>query len=214
MTQTTPPASKQIRILIADDHPIVRHGLVAILNAELDMQVVAEVGSGREAIEQYRLHQPDIVILDLRMPDIGGVEAITTIRSEFPNACIIMFTIYNTDEDIYRGLKAGAKAYLLKDTPLQVILEVIRSVCGGQRHISAEFYSKLAARLEQPELTPREFEVLQQMASGNNNREIALALSISESTVKAHVSSLLTKLGVTDRTHAVVAALRRGIIRF
>lgn len=210
MTLTT----KQIRILIADDHPIVRRGLVAILNDEPDMQVVADVDSGREAIAQYRLHQPDIAILDLRMPDMGGVEAITAIRAEFPTACIIMFTIYNTDEDIYRGLKAGAKAYLLKDTPLEVILEVIRTVCNGQRHIPADISDKLAARLEQPELTPREAEVLQRMASGNNNRAIALALSISENTVKAHVNSLLTKLGVSDRTHAVVTALRRGIIQF
>jgi two-component system, NarL family, response regulator len=206
--------AKQIRLLLADDHPIVRRGLVAILNDEPDMQVVADVDSGREAIEQYRLLQPDIAMLDLQMPDIGGVEAIKMIRSEFPNACIIMFTIYNTDEDIYRGLKAGAKAYLLKDTPLQVILEVIRTVCEGQRHIPVELYNKLAARLEQPDLTPREAEVLHLMASGNNNRAIALALTISENTVKAHVNSLLAKLGVNDRTHAVVTALRRGIIRF
>jgi DNA-binding NarL/FixJ family response regulator len=204
---------KIIRILVADDHPIVRQGLVAILNDQPDMTVVAEVDNGQQAIAQYRLHQPDVSILDLNMPEVGGVEAIITIRAEFPNAAIIMFSIYETDEDIYQGLRAGAKAYLLKDTPCQEILEVIRAVGDGQRYVPAEIGTKLAARMDRPNLSDREFEVLTLMAQGKSNKAICSELNISENTVKFHVTNVMLKLGAGDRTHAVVNALRQGIIK-
>jgi DNA-binding NarL/FixJ family response regulator len=208
-----PQSTKPIRILVADDHPIVRQGLVSILNAQPDMSVVAEVNNGRQAIEQFRLHQPDVAILDLRMPDVSGVEAIAAIRSEFASACIIMFSIYETDEDIYQGLRAGAKAYLLKGTPCQEILEVIRAVSEGQRYLSAEIGTKLAARMGRPDLSDREHEVLALMTQGKNNRAIAAELFITENTVKFHVANIISKLGASDRTHAVVNALQQGIIK-
>ena len=206
-------STKIIRILIADDHPVVRQGLVAILQDQPDMDVVAEVDNGQQAIEQFRHHQPDIAILDLQMPEVTGVEAITTIRSEFPHACIIMLTIYDTDEDIYQGLRAGAKAYLLKDTPCAEILEVIRTVCEGQRYVPAEIGNKLVARMERPNLSEREREVLRLIAQGKNNKAISRELDITENTVKFHVTNVMTKLGVRDRTHAVVAALQQGLVK-
>jgi len=205
--------AKLIRLLVADDHPIVRQGLVAILNDQPDMNVVAEVNNGQQAIAQFRLHQPDVTILDLQMPEIGGVETITIIRAEFPKACIIMFSIYETDEDIYQGLLSGAKAYLLKDTPCQEILDVIRIVSEGQRYVPAEISTKLAARMERPNLSDREHEVLALMAKGKNNKAIAAALNITENTVKFHVTNVMIKLGASDRTHAVVNALQQGIIK-
>lgn len=208
-----PQSSKTIRLLVADDHPIVRQGLVAILNAQSDMQVIAEANNGREVVELFRLHQPDVAILDLRMPEVGGVEAIVAIRAEFPTAAIIMLSIYETDEDIYQGLRAGAKAYLLKDTPCQEILEVIRAVSEGQRYVPADIGTKLAARMERPTLSDREFEVLSLMAKGKNNKAIATTLNISENTVKFHVTNVMIKLGASDRTHAVVNALQQGIIK-
>jgi DNA-binding NarL/FixJ family response regulator len=210
---TLSESAKIIRILVADDHPIVSQGFVAILNDQPDMTVVAEVSNGRQAIEQFRIHQPDVAILDLQMPEMGGVEAITTIRAEFPDAAIIMFSIYETDEDIYQGLRAGAKAYLLKDTPCSEILEVIRAVSEGQRYIPTEIGTKLAARMERPSLSDREFEVLSLMAKGRNNRAIATELNITENTVKFHVTNVMIKLGASDRTHAVVKALQQGIVK-
>ncbi|MEB3338524.1 MAG: response regulator transcription factor [Leptolyngbyaceae bacterium] len=206
-------SQKTIRLLVADDHPIVRQGLVAILNAQPDMHVVAEANNGKDGIEQFRRHQPDVAILDLQMPEVGGVEAIATIRAEFPNAAIIMFSIYETDEDIYQGLRAGAKAYLLKDTPCPEILEVIRAVSEGQRYVPADIGTKLAARMERPNLSDREFEVLSLMAKGKNNKAIASDLNITENTVKFHVTNVMIKLGASDRTHAVVNGLRQGIIK-
>lgn len=206
-------ANKAIRILIADDHPIVRQGLVAILDDQPDMSIVSEVSNGQQAIEQFRIHQPDVTILDLQMPEVGGVEAITTIRTEFPNAAIIMLSIYETDEDIYQGLRAGAKAYLLKDTPCQEILEVIRAVSEGRRYVPAEIGVKLAARMERPNLSEREFDVLALMAKGKGNKAIAGELNITENTVKFHVTNVMIKLGASDRTHAVVNALQQGIIK-
>jgi DNA-binding NarL/FixJ family response regulator len=205
--------TKTIRILVADDHPIVRQGLVAILNDQPDMSVVAEVSNGQQAIEQFRIHQPDVTLLDLQMPEVGGVEAITTIRAEFPDAAIIMFSIYETDEDIYQGLRVGAKAYLLKDTPCQEILEVIRAVSEGQRYVPPGIGTKLAARMERPNLSDREYEVLSLMAKGKNNKAIAAELNITENTVKFHVTNVMIKLGAIDRTHAVVNALQQGIIK-
>lgn len=209
----TQPPVETIRILIADDHPIVRQGLVAILNDQPDMIVVAEANDGQEAVAQYREHQPDVAILDLRMPNLSGVETINAIRAEFPKACIVMFTIYDTDEDIYRGLQAGAKSYLLKGTPCQEVLRVIRHVCKGQRHIPYEISIKLAARIEHPELTDRELDVLQLLVVGRTNQAISKELYISERTVKFHISNLFNKLDVRDRTQAAVEALKRGLAR-
>ncbi len=206
-------ATKTIHLLVADDHPIVSQGLVAILNDQPDMQVVSEVSNGQDAIEQFRLHRPDVAILDLQMPGVGGVEAITQIRAEFPSAAIIMFSIYETDEDIYQGLRAGAKAYLLKDTPCAEILEVIRAVSEGQRYVPIEIGTKLAARMERPSLSEREYQVLSLMAKGKNNKAIAMELNITENTVKFHVANVMFKLGASDRTHAVVNGLQQGIIK-
>lgn len=213
MSPQLPQSQKVIQIVIADDHPIVRQGLVAILQDQPDMNVVAEADDGQQAIEKFRQYQPDIAILDLQMPNVGGVEAITAIRAEFPQACIIMLTIYDTDEDIYQGLRAGAKAYLLKDTPCREILEVIRVVCEGQRYVPADIGNKLAARMDCPELSEREREVLALMAQGKNNKALSSELGITENTIKFHVTNVMTKLGVRDRTHAVITALQRGIVR-
>jgi len=205
--------SKTIRILVADDHPIVRQGLVAILNAQPDMSVVAEADNGQQAIEQFRVYEPDIAILDLQMPEVGGLEAIKVIRAEYTNASIIMFSIYETDEDIYQGLRAGARAYLLKDTPCLEILEIIRTVSEGQRYVSTEIGTKLVARMERSNLSDREYEVLTLMAQGKSNKAIAKQLNIAENTVKFHVANIMLKLGASDRTHAVVNALHQGIIK-
>ncbi len=205
--------ARSIRVLVVDDHPIVRQGLVSILEGESDMEIVGQASNGNEAIEQFRLHQPDVVLLDLRMPELGGVEVITTVRAESPDANIIMLTIYDTDEAIYQGLRAGARAYLLKDTPCDEILEVIRAVYEGRRCISAMVGEKLAARMDKPMLSDRERQVIDLMATGKNNREIGAGLSITEHTVRFHVNNILSKLGANDRAHAIVLALRQGIVQ-
>jgi DNA-binding NarL/FixJ family response regulator len=204
---------RPIRVLIADDHPIVRDGLAAVLNTQADLTVVAQVANGKELVEQFRATEPDVAIVDLRMPEMGGVEAIQIIRSEFPQACFIMLTIYDGDEDIFRGFRAGAKAYLLKDTPCEEIIEVIHAVCDGRRYLSTNISEKLAARMEFSGISDREREVLLLVAEGKTNQEIATGLGISESTTRFHVSNTIEKLGVYDRTSAVVTALKRGIIR-
>ena len=205
--------AKSIRVLIADDHPIVREGLAAILEEEPDMEIVGQASNGNEAIELFRQHQPDIVLLDLRMPQVGGVEVITTIRADYPDANIIILTIYDTDEDIYRGLQAGAKAYLLKDVPCDEILEVIRTVCNGKRYIPTSIGEKLVARMERPNLSDREYQVLSLMKEGKNNREIGNCLKITDHTVRFHVNNILSKLGANDRAHAIVVALRQGLVQ-
>jgi two-component system, NarL family, response regulator len=205
--------ARSIRVLVVDDHPIVRQGLVSILEDEPDMEIVGQASDGNEAIAQFRLHQPDVVLLDLRMPQLGGVEVITAVRAEAPEANIIMLTIYDTDEAIYQGLRAGARAYLLKDTPCDEILEVIRAVYEGRRYISAMVGEKLAARMDKPVLSDRERQVIDQMAKGKNNREIGAELSITEHTVRFHVNNVLSKLGANDRAHAIVLALRQGIVQ-
>lgn len=206
--------TRPIRLLIADDHPVVRRGLTAVLDDQEDMEVVAEVGNGRDAIAQFRQHQPDVAIMDLRMPEVKGVDAIAAIRGEFPHACIIMLTIYDTDEDIYQGLRAGARAYLLKDTPLEEIMEVIRAVCEGKRYIPNPISEKYITHAERPQLSDRERQVLELMASGKNNRAMSEALGITEHTIRFHVANLIDKLEAGDRTEAVVIAMRRGLIQF
>lgn len=203
-----------IQVLVADDHPIVRNGLVRMIELTNGMKVVAEAETGAEAVELYRQHQPDVTLMDLRMPDMSGVEAITAIRQEFPNAHIIILTTYDTDEDIFRGLKAGAKGYLLKDIKMSQLLDAIRKVAKGQKCIPPEVGAKLAERMSQPELSEREQEVLQIMSQGKTNQEIAHQLCISESTVKFHVNHILSKLGVSDRTQAVLMAIKRGVTNF
>jgi two-component system NarL family response regulator len=202
---------KSIRVMIADDHPVVRTGLALMLRYEPDMEVVAEASNGREVVEMFRLHRPDVTLMDLRMPEMDGIEAIAAIRSEFPAARIILLTTYDGDEGIFRGLRAGAQAYLLKDAPCEEILEVLRAVHAGQKRITLEVGAKLAERAGFSELTERELEVLRLMAQGKSNQEIGAALFITEGTVKFHVNHILNKLGVSDRTQAVITALKRGL---
>jgi len=202
-----------MRILIADDHPVVREGLVALINRRPDMEVVAEVSNGREAVEQFLHHRPDVALLDLRMPEMDGVEAIAAIRQKIPTARIIVLTTFDDDEDIYRGLRAGAKAYLLKDAPRDELLKCVRAVHEGQTIIPPPIAAKLAGRLTTSGLTRREIQVLRLTADGKANKGIAVALSISEGTVKTHVSAILAKLDALDRTQAVTIALKRGILR-
>ncbi len=202
-----------IRVLIADDHPVVREGVAAMIERRPDMTVVGEAATGREAVAAYRAARPDGVLMDLRMPDMTGVEAIGAIRGEFPGARIIVLTTCDGDEDIYRGLQAGARAYLLKDAPRDDLLDAIRAVHAGQSRIPPAVAARLAERvLAGPELTARELEVLRGIVAGRSNKEIGAALGISEGTVKAHVNSILGKLGVADRTQAVTTALQRGIV--
>ncbi|MGD8401153.1 MAG: response regulator transcription factor [Bacillota bacterium] len=207
MNNTTP-----LRILIADDHPVVREGLVALISRSPDMTIVAEASNGREAVEQFFLRAPDVALLDLRMPEMDGVDAITAIRQLQPAARLILLTTFDDDEDIFRGFCAGAKAFLLKDAPRNELLECLRTVHSGQTIISPVVAAKLACRLCTLALTPREFEVLHLIAEGNGNKEIAATLFIAEGAVKTHVNAVLRKLDAMDRTQAVTAALKRGIL--
>lgn len=206
--------STMIRVLIADDHSIVRQGLATIVNRDPEMTVVAQAENGQQAIDRFREHQPDITLMDLRMPQVEGVEAIRTICAEFKSARIIVLTTYDGDEDIYRGLHAGAQGYLLKDAKPNELLNAIRTVACGQQYIPPEVGAKLVQRLSNPELSDRELEVLGLMAQGMSNLDIATALVIGESTVKSHVNRILSKLGVSDRTQAVIVAVKRGIVSF
>jgi two-component system, NarL family, response regulator len=201
-----------IRILVADDHPVVRMGLANLLNAQPDMKVVAEAVNGQEAIDLYREHRPDILLLDIRMPVLNGVDATLAIRAEFPQSRIVVLTTYEADEDIVRTLRAGAQGYLLKDSVGDEMIEAIRAVHAGQRRVAPAVGARLAERVTGSELTVRELEVLKLMSRGGTNKDLATALSISEGTVKGHVNNILSKLGVTDRTMAVTTALQRGII--
>jgi two-component system, NarL family, response regulator len=204
--------STMIRVLIADDHSIVRQGLATIINRDPEMTVVAQAEDGQQAIALFQEHQPDVVLMDLRMPQVGGVEAISTICAEFKSARIIVLTTYDGDEDIYRGLHAGAQGYLLKDAKPSELLNAIRTVERGQQYIPPDVGAKLVQRLSNPELSEREQEVLGLMAQGMSNPDIATALTIGESTVKSHVNRILSKLGVSDRTQAVIVAAKRGIV--
>lgn len=208
MDSTTP-----LRILIADDHPVVREGLAAIFNNRDDMTVVAQASNGREAVEQYFKLSPDVTLMDLRMPEMNGLEAIVAIKQRDPGARLIVLTTFDSDEDIYRSLQAGVKAYFLKDAPREELVACIRSVHSGQTVIPQAIAAKLAEHLTIEELTPREMEVLRVMAEGKSNKEIASALGISEGTIKSHMNAILRKLDVTDRTQAVISALKHGLLR-
>ncbi|MEH1908981.1 MAG: response regulator transcription factor [Nostoc sp.] len=205
--------STVIRVLIVDDHSIVRQGLAAMIENEPDMTVVGQAGNGQEAIAQYRQLQPDVTLIDLRMPQVSGVDAIVAICAEFAHARIIVLTTYDGDEDIYRALRAGAKGYLLKDAEPDALLNAIHIVHSGQQYIPSEVAAKLVQRMKIPELSDREQEVLRQMVLGLRNHDIGAALNITESTVKFHINRILSKLGVSDRTQAVITALKRGLAK-
>lgn len=204
--------STNIRVLIVDDHSIVRQGLATIINRDPEMTVIAQAEDGQQAIDCFREYQPDVTLMDLRMPQVGGVEAITAICAEFKLARIMVLTTYDGDEDIYRGLQAGAKGYLLKDAKPNELLNAIRTIHRGQQYIPPSVGAKLVQRMSNPELSERELDVLRLMAQGMSNLEIGTALSIGESTVKSHVNRILSKLGVNDRTQAVIVAVKRGIV--
>lgn len=201
-----------IRVLIADDHLIVRQGLATIINRDPEMAVIAQAEDGQQAIDLFREHQPDVILMDLRMPKVTGVEAIRAICAETKTARIIVLTTYDGDEDIYNGLHSGAQGYLLKDTKSTELRNAIRAVHRGEQYIPPNVGAKLAQRLNNPELKERELEVLSLIAQGMSNATIASALSISENTVKTHVNRILSKLGVSDRTQAVIVAVKRGIV--
>jgi DNA-binding NarL/FixJ family response regulator len=203
---------RPIRILLADDHHVLRQGVRALAADERDMEFVAEASSGREAIEEFRKHRPDVVLMDLQMPDMNGIDAMITIRNEFPDARFIVLTTYAGDVQISRALKAGARAYLLKSLLRRELLDTIRAVHAGQKRIPAEVAAKVADHLADDSLTSREIDVLKLIAAGNANKIVADKLSITEETVKGHVKSILSKLGANDRTHAVTIGLKRGII--
>ncbi len=204
--------SDAIRLMLVEDHRVVRQGLVALLAAEDGLEVVGSAGDGAEALELYRRLTPDVTLMDLQMPKVGGVEAIKQIRKEFPHARVIVLTTFDGDEDIYRALQAGARAYLLKGMELDELVKTIRAVHDGKLHIPGPVAEKLAERVSGQELTARELSVLERIVAGRANKEISSDLFISEATVKTHINSLLGKLGVADRTHAATVAIERGLV--
>ena len=201
-----------IRILCVDDHPLMREGITAVIANEPDMLVVGEASNGQEALQAFRLHRPDITLMDLRLPDISGIDVLITIRAEFADARVIMLTTFEGDAEIQRALQAGAYGYMLKSMPRKKLVEMIRKVHTGAKSIPPEIAAHLAEHLGDEFLTRREVDVLQKMAGGNRNRDIAEQLFISEETVKGHVKHIMEKLGARDRTEAVAIAVRRGII--
>jgi len=201
-----------IRVLVIEDHPVVRQGLVALLSNAPDIEVVGSAADGVAAMEILKSVRPDVTLMDLQMPRLGGVEAIQRIRNQWPDARIIVLTTFDGDEDIYRAMQAGAKAYLLKGMEVEELLTAIRAVHAGHARVPSSIAEKLAQRVASQDLTAREVEVLERILAGRANKEIANDLNISEATVKSHVNSLLSKLGVDDRTHAAMVALQRGIV--
>jgi len=202
----------RIRVFSVDDHPLLREGLVAIVNSQPDMTMIAEASSAQEAIQQFPKLLPDVTLMDLRLPDKSGIEAMIAIRAEFPQARFIMLTTFEGDVEIQRALEAGALAYILKSMPPKELVEVIRQVHAGKKRVPAQVAARLAEHLADEDLTVREIEVLGQIAGGNRNRDIAEKLSITEETVKVHIKHIMEKLGANDRTQAVAIGLRRGII--
>jgi DNA-binding NarL/FixJ family response regulator len=202
-----------IRILAVDDHPLLREGIAAIINSQPDMVIAAEAAKGSEAIQKYREVRPDVTLMDLRLPDISGLDALIAIRTEFADARIIVLTTFDGDVEIHRALAAGARAYVLKNTPPPDLLDVIREVHAGKKRVPPEVAAQIAQHLTDESLTARELDVLKHVAGGNRNRDIARRLFISEETVKVHMKHIMEKLAASDRTQAIAIALRRGIIR-
>jgi len=203
---------EKIRVLTVDDHPLLSEGIATIINTQPDMTLVSQASSGTEAIQRYRELQPDVTLMDLRLPDLSGIDALIAIRTEFPEARIVMLTTFEGDVEIQRALQAGARAYLLKNMPPSEILDIIRQVRAGKKRVPPEVAAQLAEHMSDEELTAREVEVLRKVAGGNRNRDIAELLSISEETVKVHIKHIMEKLGAKDRTQAIAIAVRRGII--
>lgn len=206
-------ATHPIRVFCVDDHPLMREGIAAVIRNEPDMQMVAEASTGREAIQKFREHRPDITLMDLRLPDIGGIDAVVAIRTEFADARVIMLTTFEGDAEIRRALEAGAQGYMLKSMPRKQLLEMIRKVHAGKKHIPPEVAAHLAEHFGTESLSKREIEVLEKISGGNRNSDIAALLFISEETVKGHIKHIMEKLGAGDRTEAVAIGIRRGIIQ-
>jgi DNA-binding NarL/FixJ family response regulator len=202
-----------IRLMCVDDHPLMREGIGAVIGSQPDMTLVVEVCNGREAIEAFRKHLPDVTLMDLRLPDMSGIDALLAIRSEFPDARVIMLTTFEGDVEIQRALRAGARSYLLKSTPADELLDTIREVHAGRKRIPPDIAAQIAEHVSEVPLTPREIEILQELAGGHRNRTIGERLFIAEETVKVHIKHLMEKLGAKDRTDAVAIGVRRGIIR-
>jgi DNA-binding NarL/FixJ family response regulator len=212
MLTTASTAAPRIQVLSVDDHPILREGIGAIINSQPDMFLVGAAANGKEAIEAFRTLKPDVVLLDLQLPDLNGIEVLIAIRSEFPNARIIILTTFERDVEVQRALKAGAQGYLVKSTPPRQMLDTIRQVHGGRKAVAREVANELATHMGDESLSDREVEVLRHVAEGNRNRDIAKRLFIAEETVKVHLKHIMGKLGASDRTESVTIAARRGII--